>query len=404
MTATQDQHFDIVIAGAGIIGATMALALADTGLQILLLDARPESPATDRNADQFDPRVSAITHASQRLFESLGAWSAMQQRLCAYTHMHVREADGTGQIDFDASEIHAESIGHIIENSVIVAALEQSLSGIANINRRFNAQVSAYSIVCDAGPGVGAKLTLTDGQSITAALIIAADGANSALRGMAKIRVRDWDYGHHAIVTTVRTERGHGQTARQIFRNDGVLAFLPLCHDSQQYSSIVWSLQPARATAVMALSDHDFCEALSLASEHWSGQVLSTARRLSFPLRQRHAVEYVRGPLVLIGDAAHSIHPLAGQGANLGLQDAQALASELHRAVRTGRPLHDTVILSRYQRQRQPANLAMMAAMEGFRHLYADQPLMLRWLRNTGMRAVDALPLIKQQLMRQVLG
>jgi 2-octaprenylphenol hydroxylase len=183
-----------------------------------------------------------------------------------------------------------------------------------------------------------------------------------------------------------------------------VLAFLPLPHETAQYSSIVWSLLPERAAAIIAMSENDFCQSLSLASEHWLGRVQSSARRHSFVLSQRHAVDYYRGPLVLIGDAAHSIHPLAGQGANLGLQDAEVLAQELQRAVRTGRPLHDPIILSRYQHRRQPANLAMMAVMEGFRHLYADQPLVLRWLRNTGMRAVDGLPLIKQQLMRQVLG
>lgn len=407
MTRTTKQHkYDIAIVGAGMVGATMALALADTGLRLALLDAHTPDAAEPLPPNKFDARVSAMTHASRRLFEQLGVWPLItRRRVCSYRHMHVREADGTGQIDFDARDIATDSLGHIVENNIVLAALQEALSLHVNVELLAPIKVSGYSI-SDEGDGL---LTIDDQkgnqQTLQAGLIIAADGAHSPLRAMARLKTREWDYEHQAIVTTVRTARAHEHTARQIFMDEGVLAFLPLQGDGDNpdhYCSIVWSVVPEKAVALMDLPDDQFCQALSLASEQWLGSVLSAAQRFSFPLRQRHAVDYYQGPLVLIGDAAHSIHPLAGQGANLGLQDAQVLAQEVRRALRTGRRLSDPLVLQRYQRQRKVQNLGMMAVMETFKRLYSDQPLPVRWLRNTGMRAVDGWPLLKNQIMRQV--
>jgi len=407
---------DIVIVGAGITGAAMALALADSGLRIAMIDARPLQSRPDSPADiaGFDPRVSAMTAASQRLLSRLDVWQAMPaDRLCAYTRMHVHEADGTGSIDFAAHDIHAPELGHIIENSVLTGALHEGLQQLAEavdsstrLTLLAPATLSAYRY----DPDTGAHLTLDDGQQITAGLLIAADGANSPMRHMAGFETREWDYEHHAIVTTIRTRDPHQLTARQCFMDDGVLAFLPLTSsdtegkDTGHYCSIVWSLVPERAQALMAMDDAAFCQALSRVSEHWLGPVDECAQRYSFPLRQRHARHYFREAVVLIGDAAHSIHPLAGQGANLGLLDVQVLAEELIRAIRTGRSLTDPMVLRRYQRRRKPHNLAMMAMMEGFKRLYADQPLAVRWLRNTGMRAVDGWAGLKNRLIREAMG
>lgn len=404
MAQTEQQSFDIIIVGAGMVGATVALALADSGLRLAVLDARPVQTDYQPTVNEFDARVSAMTHASQRLFEELGVWPQIQQqRACAYTHMHVREADGTASIDFDASEVHSDSLGHIIENRVITQALHAKIRNCSNIV--VLAPVSVSALEKDAE---GKYLLRTSGASeLKATLIIAADGAASPLRSMAGLKTREWDYAHQAIVTTVKTAQPHQQTARQIFMDTGVLAFLPLQGegpDAGHYCSIVWSVQTERAQQLLALDDEAFCQALSRASESWLGQVQQTAARHSFPLRQRHATDYYVSNLVLIGDAAHSIHPLAGQGANLGLQDARALAEALKKALQTGRELSDPVVLARYQRQRQLHNLGMMAVMEGFKRLYAGQPLPVRWLRNTGMKAVDRLPLLKQQLMREALG
>jgi 2-polyprenylphenol 6-hydroxylase len=402
---------EIAVVGAGLVGATMALALADAGINVLLLDAsQVNAGETEAQPESYDPRVSAITHASQRLFQQLQVWPAIEaQRSCAYTHMHVREADGTGHIDFDARDVHTESLGHIVENRIMLSALQRRMAEYPNLQILAPVTVTACQQVAQSGTAQKAELTLNNGDTVQAGLVIAADGASSPLRSMAGIATREWDYEHQAIVTTIRTEQAHQNTARQIFMDEGVLAFLPLADQAalpspQQYCSIVWSVIPSRAESLMSMDDAAFCQALSNASQHWLGAVQHTDKRFSFPLRQRHARRYHQGPLVLIGDAAHSIHPLAGQGANLGLADAQVLAEELVRARHSGRSPADPVVLSRYQRRRQPNNLGMMVTMEAFKRLYAEQPLPVRWLRNTGMDAVDRLPVLKQFLIRQALG
>ncbi|HBX36482.1 MAG TPA: 2-octaprenyl-3-methyl-6-methoxy-1,4-benzoquinol hydroxylase [Pseudohongiella sp.] len=411
-THSHIQHeTEIAVVGAGLVGATMALALADAGINVLLLDAAPVTAGeTETQPESYDPRVSAITHASQRLFQQLQVWPAIEaQRSCAYTHMHVREADGTGQIDFDARDVHTDSLGHIVENRIMLSALQQRMAEYPNLQVLAPVTVTACQQVAHSGTAQKAELTLNNGDTVQAGLVIAADGAGSPLRSMAGIATREWDYEHQAIVTTICTEQAHHNTARQIFMDEGVLAFLPLADQAapqspQRYCSIVWSVIPSMVESLMSMDDAAFCQALSNASQHWLGSVQHTDKRFSFPLRQRHARRYHQGPLVLIGDAAHSIHPLAGQGANLGLADVQVLAEELVRARHSGRSPADPIVLSRYQRRRQPNNLSMMVTMEAFKRLYAEQPLPVRWLRNTGMDAVDRLPVLKQFLIRQALG
>lgn len=408
-SADTETDYDVVIVGAGLIGATLALALRGSGLRLALLDSQPMQSwsADEGDTADFDARVSALTPASQALFESLGVWQAMsERRVSPYTHMHVREADGTGSIDFCARDIHAPALGHIVENRVSVSALHQQLLGQGLLDCLMPARVDAISQQDDS-----VQLSLDSDQDLprqlSTRLLIAADGARSPLRSMASFKTREWDYEHEAIVCSVRTEHRHEHCARQIFMDDGVLAFLPLPATGDEeghWCSIVWSALPARAQALMGLPDEAFCQTLSYASEHWLGQVQAVSRRLSFPLTQRHAHDYVQGRIVLVGDAAHSIHPLAGQGANLGLADVAVLARELLRGQRAGRDVADPLVLGRYQRARKPHNLSMMLMMEGFKRLYAGQPLALRWLRNTGMKAVNQWPLLKHQLIREAMG
>lgn len=400
-TATE---YDIVIVGAGLIGAAMASALRHSGLRLALLDSQPLMANPARvTALEFDPRVSAITPASQALFESLGVWQAMQNsRVSPYTRMHVREADGTADINFCAADIHAPVLGHIVENRVSVAAMHQQLASQPLLECLMPASVQALDNTGDA-----ALLTLDNGRQLSARLVIAADGAQSPVRQLAGFKTREWDYEHEAIVCSVRTAKPHQQCARQIFMDEGVLAFLPLAaadDQAEHWCSVVWSVLPSVADVLKGMSDEAFCKKLSLASEHWLGEVTHASQRISFSLRQRHALEYVRNRVVLIGDAAHSIHPLAGQGANLGLADVQALADELLRVKSTGRDPADPLLLARYQRGRKPHNMSMMLLMEGFKRLYAAQPLPIRWLRNTGMRTVEKTPMLKNQLIRAAMG
>ncbi|MEE4192017.1 MAG: UbiH/UbiF/VisC/COQ6 family ubiquinone biosynthesis hydroxylase [Halieaceae bacterium] len=400
--------YDVIIVGGGIAGAALARALKDSGLRLALVEARPLdtgglgglAPVT--GTEDFDTRVSAITPASQRLLESLDAWAALPaQRLCAYQSMSVWDADGTGRVEFRASEVDAPHLGHIIENRLLTGALLAGLDRQPGITLVNPARVSDLDLAADDRVVV----EFEDGSALSAALVVGADGALSRLRELAGFRTREWDYGHSALVTTVRTEQPHEACAYQRFLPTGPLAFLPLPDiDGHHYCSIVWSAETARADELVALDDDDFNAELGAALEHRLGAVLESSPRLSFPLRQRHATDYVKPGLALVGDAAHTIHPLAGQGINLGLQDVAALAEEVKASTQRGGHPGALDLLQRYQRRRKGENLLMMAAMDGFKRLFGDRKLPVRWLRNTGMHWVDRSGPLKQQLMRHAMG
>jgi 2-polyprenylphenol 6-hydroxylase len=408
MTTNTENHFDILIVGAGLVGGTLACALADVdeSLRIGVIEAGPEPRPFD--ADQFDPRVVALTHASQQLLASISAWEQVQQeRACPYTDMQVWDAEGTGSIHFDCREVQQPSLGHIVENSVAVRSIMQQLQQRQNITL-IRARVE--TLHRDDEQQLSQVILSNNDNllspTLSAPLLLACDGANSKVRELNNMATREWDYGHHALVTTVRTEQPHQFTAWQRFLSSGPLAFLPL--QTQQgdahQCSIVWSVLPELAQELMALDDESFCQRLSVAFECQLGSIVACDKRFSFPLRQRHAVDYVQPGIALVGDAAHTIHPLAGQGVNLGFLDVLALRDEIQRARVREIPLSDFSILRRYQRGRKSGNLSMMAAMEGFKRLFGANDIGVRWLRNEGMRQVDSLPLLKNTIVKQAMG
>jgi 2-octaprenylphenol hydroxylase len=390
---------DLIIVGAGMVGSALALALKDSGLEILLIDGSPLSVKPFDPAAPFEPRVSALSAASQRILLRLGAWpGVLARRSSPYSEMRVWDGSGTGQIHFSASSVHAEVLGHIVENRVVQDALMEPLHD-SGIGLMPGARLERLR-----RSGDDWLLTLVDGRELRAPLVIAADGANSAVRRLAGCATREWDYLHHAIVTSVRCAEPHQRTAWQRFTDDGPLAFLPLEREGEHWCSIVWSATPTEAERLMALDDAAFCKELGRAFEWRLGEVLGADPRLGIPLRQRHAKRYVEEGLALIGDAAHTIHPLAGQGVNLGFLDAAVLAEVLLHANTRGERLADERVLGRFERRRMPHNLAMMAAMEGFERLFQADPMPLRWLRNSGLKWVDGLPEAKALFVRQALG
>ena len=413
MSNAQPKEFDVVIAGAGMVGASLACLLAESSLSIALVDRKPlvqgkDSDSPKLHSDKFDPRVSAISQASQQLFRQLGVWEDMNAaRVCNYNAMEVWDAEGTGSIDFSAVEINQPELGSIVENSIIIAALHKRLAQLENVFPITPFSIESFEQV-EREDGLIVKLNADDGQEIWAPLIIAADGANSKLRALANFECREWDYEQHALVTTVRTQLPHNNTALQRFMETGPLAFLPLRaateDDTQHFCSIVWSMLPDQAERMMSLSEDEFNSALAAALESKLGAIEWSDKRFVFPLRQRHALDYVKEGIVLVGDAAHTIHPLAGQGVNLGLLDAKALAEELQRGIEAGRSVADPKILLRYQRRRKGNNLSMMWLMEGFKRLFGQQDLSIRWLRNIGMNAADKMTPIKNQLIRKAMG
>ena len=343
-----EMRADLLIVGAGMVGSALALALRHSGLQILLLDGGPLTVVPFDAQAPFEPRVSALSAASQRILERLGAWDGIaQRRATPYSDMHVWDGSGTGQIHFSAASVHAQVLGHIVENRVVQDGLLERLHD-SDIGLLANARLEQLRRSGDEW-----LLTLADGRQLRAPLVIAADGANSAVRRLAGCETREWDYLHHAIVTSVRCSAGHQATAWQRFTDEGPLAFLPLSRDGQQdWCSIVWSTTPEHAEQLMAMDEAAFLQALGRAFEGRLGDVLQADPRVCVPLRQRHAKRYVEPGLALIGDAAHTIHPLAGQGVNLGFQDVQALSALLHEAFRLGQDPAAPALLQRYQRQR----------------------------------------------------
>ncbi|WP_372964652.1 FAD-dependent monooxygenase [Marinobacter sp.] len=397
------QKFDILVVGGGMIGSALALGLARQGWQVGLVEGAPvdgllAKPEEACSVEGFEPRVSAISLASERLLESLGAWSRVQAgRHCRYREMIVWDGDGTGRVHFDAAELYARSLGTIVENRNIVRALFESLtdSDVALID---GVRVKAWV----RGQGVH----LEDGRLLKADLVVGADGAMSRLRQWSGLATREWDYDQQAIVCTVRTRQSHRYTCWQRFTPNGPLAFLPLSNEAcdEHFCSIVWSQDTEEARRLMALDTETFREELETAIEGELGGVLDVSRRFAFPLRQRHAKDYVTDGLALVGDAAHTIHPLAGQGANLGYGDVRVLLEELERAKELGLAPDDELVLARYQRRRKGENLTMMAAMEGFKQLFARDELPIRWLRNTGMRWFDKLAPLKNRIAAEAMG
>lgn len=402
-TASQEKvEFDVVIVGGGMAGCAVACALADTACRIAIIE---QTEPTAFSADNFfDPRVVALSVASRRFLETLGVWDAIAaQRLCLFKHMQVWDAEGTAQITFDAEAVQEAALGYIVENSLLVHALRERLRAFANVQWLCpDAVVGLY----DQTGMTCAELVLRSGRELRCQLVVAADGAQSQLRQFSGIDTVEWDYGHSAVVATVCTQKPHAFTARQSFLTGGPLAFLPLpdSADGKHWCSIVWSMAPEDAQTVVALPEHDFARQLERAFEHTLGDILAVRNRFAFPLRQRHAQTYQQHRTVLIGDAAHTIHPLAGQGVNLGFMDVKVLAEEVRTALAKNISLAHPTVLKRYQRRRRGANLSMTATMELFKQLFARRELPVRWLRNVGMHGVDGAPLLKKKIMRHAMG
>ena len=399
-----DRYFDVVIGGAGIVGAALACSLSriktDHSLSIAVVEPR-QTDKSDTD-ERYDSRLLALNESSHLLLDQLSVWQQIaSQRICPYTQMEVRDSEGTGFIEFTCADIQQDNLGYIVEHSLVLNHLLAAIDERTNIELFCPDQITAVSSSED-----NRKVLQLGNDNISTSLLVAADGANSKLREMCKFATREWDYEQNAIVATLKGEKSHQFSARQWFMPTGPLAFLPmqvLGSDSRHFS-IVWSQSPEKGEALMAMNEDEFCRALEMASEQCMGKVELISQRHSHPLRQCHAVDYVQAGVALIGDAAHTIHPLAGQGVNLGLRDVVVLSDELERAINKGLDLGDEAVLQRYQRRRKPENLAVMAMMEGFKRLFERDELPLRVLRNFGMSQFNSLAPLKNLLIKQAMG
>lgn len=390
MSATSE--YQVVVVGAGMVGAAFAAMLAAGGRRVALVEAQPPQPF-DAGAD-YDLRVSAISRASQHCLQNLGVWSGIVgARACAYREMQVWDAGSRGEIHFDAAALGEDCLGHIIENRLIQSRLFEHLQGRDEVDIYCPAQSGRLEMADDQ-----ANLHLGDGRVLSAPLLVAADGGRSRMRELMGIELVRHDYHQSGLVCCVATERPHGATARQRFLPGGPLAFLPL---SDGRCSIVWSLPSEAAEALCELEPGVFAARLAEALEHRLGEVTDVGPRAAFPLRRQHARTYIAPRFALIGDAAHTIHPLAGQGVNLGLLDAASLAQVLL-ADRSdwGR----TALLRRYERWRRGENEIMLRAMDGFQWLFGRPEAPLRLLRGLGLGLTDRAEPLKHALVRHAMG
>ena len=383
---------DVAVVGGGMVGAALAALLADGGLEVAVIEAHPPRPP----AAELDLRVSAIAPASRELLAVLGAWSTLAVDACAYTAMEVWDATGRGRTRFDAAEAGVAELGHIIENRAIQHALWQRLEGRANLQRLCPAQVAGLLIARDT-----AQLELDDGRLVEAALVVGADGARSQIRAWAGLENVGWGYGQKTIVGNLRTAEPHQATCWQRFLPSGPVAFLPLADGR---CSLAWHATTDYADHLLGLDDATFRAELEVASGGALGAIVEVGPRGAFPLRLQHALHYVRPRVALVGDAAHAIHPLAGQGVNLGFRDVRALTEVLLDAVAQDADPGEVDLLRRYQRDRQPDNGAMLLAMDAFKRGFGTTAAALRWARNLGLDAADRSGPLKRAVMRRAMG
>lgn len=394
------QSFDIAIIGAGMVGLTLANALSGSGLTVAVLDQAEPDAKWASNDLSFDPslRVSALNMATQEALERCDVWSSLsQQRMCAYQSMDVREQDSFARIAFSHQEVNLPQLGYIAENAYIQHALWQQAAQNKDIQLIAPSQVKSLHL-----DGASNVIQLQDERLIQARLVVGADGGRSIVRTQAAFPVTFSDYGQQAIVATIRTELPHQLTARQVFTPTGPLAFLPLWHTN--LCSIVWSQDAEQANRLMALSEAEFEKQLATAFNMQLGLCKLESERQTYPLRMQLARKWLSDGVVIIGDAAHTIHPLAGQGANLGIQDAIALADALIDIKSKELDIGDSKHLRAFERWRKAEASEMVATMEGFKQLFAGSHPVKKLIRGVGMSLTNQLTPVKQQLIARAVG
>lgn len=389
------QAYDIVVVGGGIVGLTQALALKLSGLSVAVVEGH-----VSESMPSGDPqlRVSALTLATENILRNLGAWQSLDaNRICSYVDMQVWDQDSFAKIEFSAQQVDKQQLGHIVENQAIRHSLwiqAQNSSFIELLAPKKIKQLVFGQQEC--------FITLDDSSQISARLVIGADGANSVVKKLANLAQTFWDYDQHAIVATVKTVLPHNHVARQVFTPTGPLAFLPLW--DANYCSIVWSQDELRATELLKLSNQEFNKALTAAFDCTLGICEVVSDRQSYPLKMRYTRQWVGNRVAIIGDAAHTIHPLAGQGANLGILDAAALAEQIIKLVEQGKDFGLAKNLRPFERWRKTEAVKMVATMEGFKRLFAgDQPVK-KLIRDTGLSLANYSSFTKQKIIQHAMG
>ena len=384
---------DVVVIGGGLVGLTLGTALAGAGIETVVVDGA--APAAMKDA-AFDGRVSSIALGSKRVLDAIGLWPALAKEAQPILEIRVSDGDAPLFLHYDHKDVGAGPLGFIVENRAIRAGLIARAAALPPLRHLAPASVEALE------PAPGATLArLADGRTVRARLAVAADGARSRLREAAGIETVRWSYEQTGIVCTVAHERAHRGIAHERFLPAGPFAILPMTGDR---SSLVWTERASLAPALLEAPPAVFVRELGLRFGDFLGAVEPVGPRWSYPLALTHAKRYVAPRLALAGDAAHAIHPLAGQGFNLGIRDAAVLAELVVDRARLGLDIGGSDVLTRYQRRRRFDSVVLIAVTDGLNRLFSNESQGLRLIRDAGLAAVNELPPVKRFFMRHAMG
>ena len=388
-----NEEYDVIIVGGGMVGATVACALGGSDLKVALIEQA--MPGEFSSEQAHDLRVSALSIASQQILQTVGAWDAiLAMRVCPFKRMRVWET--AGDTEFNSDDIAYDALGYIVENRVTQLALLHRAQEFSNVEFLCPSTITKLSYTKGK-----ASVELDDSRVLSAKVVVGADGGQSRLRQTVGLGVTSWDYQQHAMVIYVETDYQQQDITWQRFVPTGPQAFLPL---TGNYGSIVWYNTPDEVRRLKALADTELLAELTATFPDCLGKINKILGVASFPLKRQHAQEYVKQGIALVGDAAHMINPLAGQGVNIGLLDAAMLAEVLIDANSKGKNIADVAVLKRYERLRRNENLKMMTVMDLFYRTFSNQIVPIKFFRNLGLGLAERITPLKNKVMRGAMG
>lgn len=388
--------WDVVVVGAGLAGLAQAALLARAGFSVLLLEATPLPALGDRN---YDLRTTALSFASRQILENIGVWPLLADEACPIHDIRIADGDATGYLHFSADEVNAEAFGWIVENHRLRAVLTAYLRGFKNIELRAPCKVTDLEY-----GAADIAATLSDGTSVHARLIIAADGRNSFVREWAGIKTIDHDYKTSAVVCHLWHEKDHHCHAIEHFMPNGPFAVLPMRAAGRKFhSALVWSETPERAKALIEMDETDFNALLYHHMPHY-GRIGAAGPRRAYPLSLKHAARYYAPRIALVSETVHAIHPIAGQGLNVGMRDVNVLAGLLSEARSLGLDIGAKTLLARYGAMRMPDSAAMTLATHGLDALFSNHYASVAALRRFGLGIVGKIQPLKKFFMRYAMG
>ena len=389
-------RYDVIINGAGLVGSSIAIGLAKAGFKVLVIEFHPLEKLYP--TEDYGLRVSAFTPSSKKWLEYVDAWDGLIHtgRITPFLHMHVWDEGGKGELTFDAAGTGSDALGWIMDNESTQGVLIDRAKALDLITILDNTKLESF--VRENGE---VTVTLSNGEQYVTELIIGADGGRSLVRDWANIPTTGWSYGQKTIVGQVRPEKSHDNTCWQRFLENGPLAMLPL-NDGR--CSLAWHTTFEEADELLALDEETFSQRLTEGFEGKFGKIEVAGKLGAYPLRLNHAQIYVRENFALAGDAAHSIHPLAGLGVNIGYLDSATLVEELMNAKKAGISLGDLTMLKRYEKRRKAHNMLVMGSMDLFKRSSTSRSGLVKGMRNLGLSAADKLPFVKKKLAQVAMG